>query len=81
MLVLRRMGRVKWTDKIKNGVMLERVGEGRIMLLLTKRRNNAGTDEEEEKKLAGPLAKKKLPTEGYSRRNSKREESLQQKKI
>ena len=35
------------------------------------RKNNAGTDKEEEKKLAGPLAKKKLSAEGFSRRNGK----------
>ena len=29
---------VKWTDKIKNAVALERVGEGRIMLELIKKR-------------------------------------------
>ena len=41
MLVLRRMGRVKWTDKIKNAVVLERVGEGGIMLeLIRKRKRN-----------------------------------------
>ena len=45
------------------------------------RKNNAGTDKEEENKLAGPLAKKELPAEGCSRRNSKREESSGQKKI
>ena len=38
------MERVKWTDKIKNAVVLDRVGEGNI---------SAGTDKEEEKKLAG----------------------------
>ena len=32
------MERVKWTDKIKNAVVLERVGEGRIMLELIKKR-------------------------------------------
>ena len=32
------MGIVKWTDKIKNAVVLERVGEGRIMLELIKKR-------------------------------------------
>ena len=32
--------------------------------------SNAGTDKEE-RKLAGPLAKKKLSVEGYSRRNGK----------
>ena len=30
MWVWRRIERVKWTDKIKNAVVLERVGEGRI---------------------------------------------------
>ena len=34
-----------------------------------RRKNNTGTDKEEEKKLAGPLAKKEMPAEGYSRRN------------
>ena len=42
-------------DKTKNAVMLEIVGEGRILLELTKT------------KLAGPLAKKDLPAEGWSR--------------
>ena len=37
MWVRTRMGRVKWTDKIKNAVALERVGEGRIMLELIKK--------------------------------------------
>ena len=38
---VRRMERVKWTDKIKNAVVLERVGEGRIMLeLIRKRKRN-----------------------------------------
>ena len=46
-----------------------------------KRKNNAGTDKEEEKKLAGSLAKKELPADGRSRRNSKRGEGLWQKKI
>ena len=32
MWIWRKMKRVKWTDKIKNAVVLERVGEGRIML-------------------------------------------------
>ena len=32
------MERVKWADKIKIAVVLERVGEGRIMLELTKKR-------------------------------------------
>ena len=41
MRVWRRMERVKWTDKIKNSVVLERVGEGIIMLeLIRKRKRN-----------------------------------------
>ena len=41
MWVWRRMERVQWTDKIKNAVVLERVGEGRIMLeLIRKRKRN-----------------------------------------
>ena len=41
MWVWRMMERVKWTDKIKNAVVLERVGEGRIMLeLIRKRKRN-----------------------------------------
>ena len=56
---------VKWRDKIKNAVVLEIVGEGRIMLELIKK---------EEKKLAGPLAKKELSVEGYSRSNGKGKE-------
>ena len=31
-------GACKWTDKIKKAVVLERVGEGRIMLELIKKR-------------------------------------------
>ena len=35
------MERVEWTDKIKNAVVLERVGEGRMMLeLIRKRKRN-----------------------------------------
>ena len=44
-------------------------------------KNNAGTDKEEEKKLAGPLAKKELPAEEWSRNIYKREDSSRQKKI
>ena len=35
--IWKRMERVKWTDKIKNAVVLERVGEGRIMLELIRK--------------------------------------------
>ena len=66
MCIRRRMESVKWTDKIKNAVVLERVGEGTIMLELIK---------EEENKLAGPLVKMELPAEGCSRRYGKCEES------
>ena len=52
--------------------MLERVGEGRIMLELIKK---------EEKKLAGSLAGKELPAEGGSWSNGKREEVSRKKKI
>ena len=38
MWIWRRMERVKWTDKIKIAVVLEKVGEGRIMLELIKKR-------------------------------------------
>ena len=38
MWVWRRMESVKWTDKIKNAVVLERVGEGRTMLELIRKR-------------------------------------------
>ena len=38
MWILRRMERVKWTDIIKNAVLLERVREGRIMLEWIKKR-------------------------------------------
>ena len=38
MWVWRRMEHVKCTDKIKNAVVLERVGDGRIMLELIRNR-------------------------------------------
>ena len=38
MWIWTRMERVKWTDKIKNAVVIERVEEGRIMLELIKKR-------------------------------------------
>ena len=44
MWVWRRMERVKWTDKIKNAVVLERLGEGRIMLELIKKRKRNWLD-------------------------------------
>ena len=41
MWIWRRVERVKWRDKIKNAVLLERMGEGRIMLeLIRKRKRN-----------------------------------------
>ena len=46
-----------------------------------RRKNNTRTDKEVEMKLAGPLAKKELPAEGFCRRNGKREQGSQQKKI
>ena len=46
-----------------------------------RRKNNSGTDKEEGKKLAGTLAKKGLPAQGYFRRSGKREEVSRQKKI
>ena len=57
------MERIKWTDKIKNAILRERIW---------RKKNNAGTDKEEEKKLAVPLAKKELPAEGCSRRKVNR---------
>ena len=35
---MRRMENVKWTNKIKNAVVLERMGEGKLTLELTKKR-------------------------------------------
>ena len=57
---------------IQNAVVLERVGEGRIMLELIRKRK---------RKMAGPLAKKELPVEGCSSWYGKWEESLRQKNI
>ena len=36
------MESVKWTDKIKNAVVLKRVGERRIMLELIRKRKRLG---------------------------------------
>ena len=36
------MERVKWTHKIKNAAVLERVGEERIMMVLIKKRKEIG---------------------------------------
>ncbi|KAJ4446879.1 hypothetical protein ANN_13579 [Periplaneta americana] len=44
-------------------------------------KNDAETDQEEKKELTESLAKKKLPTEGCTGRNSERETSSGQKKI
>ena len=38
MWIWRKMEPAKWTDKIKNAVVLERMGEGRIMPEVIKRR-------------------------------------------
>ena len=38
------MKRVKWRDKIKNAVVLERVGEGRVMLELVRKRKRNWLD-------------------------------------
>ena len=44
MWIWRRTEHIKWTDKIKNAVVLERVGEGRIMMKLIKRRKRNWLD-------------------------------------
>ncbi|KAJ4447061.1 hypothetical protein ANN_09050 [Periplaneta americana] len=43
--------------------------------------SNAGTDLDEKKESVGSLAEKKLPTEGYTRRNCEREKNSGQKKM
>ncbi|KAJ4438933.1 hypothetical protein ANN_14887 [Periplaneta americana] len=40
--ICRRMERVKWTDKIRNGAVLERVGEERMMLKLISKPRECG---------------------------------------
>ena len=54
---------MKWTNRIRNEAVLDKVWEERIILKLY---------EEEEKELVGSLAEKKLPTEGCTRRNGER---------
>ena len=66
------MDRVKWTDKIKNAVVLERVGEGRIMLKLIRRRK---------RNWLGHWLRRNCLLKGSSRRYGKWEESSRQKKI
>ena len=65
------MERVKWTDKIKNAVVLERVGNGGIMLELIKMRKR--------NRLGHWLRKNYLLKDALE--NGKREESSRQKKI
>ncbi|KAJ4450889.1 hypothetical protein ANN_02322 [Periplaneta americana] len=57
MWVWRRMERVKWTEKIRNETVLERVDEERMMLKLIRKRK---------KNWLGSLDEKKLPTEGWT---------------
>ena len=42
MWIWRKMERIKWTDKIKNAVVLQRIGEGKIMLELIKKKKKIG---------------------------------------
>ncbi|KAJ4449201.1 hypothetical protein ANN_00598, partial [Periplaneta americana] len=62
----KRTTHVKWTDRIRNEAVLERVDEKRIMLKL---------------KLTGSLAKPKLPSEICNKRNDELKKSTGQKKI
>ncbi|KAJ4438885.1 hypothetical protein ANN_14839 [Periplaneta americana] len=64
MWIWRRKECVKWTDRIRNEAVLERVGEERMMLKLTRK-----------KELLGSLTEKKLPTEGCTGRNDERKKS------
>ncbi|KAJ4433479.1 hypothetical protein ANN_15782 [Periplaneta americana] len=68
----RRMERVKWTDRIRNETVLERVDEERMMLIVIRKKI---------KELVGSLSEKKLPTERCNKRNGEREKSSGQKKI
>ena len=52
MWIWRRMEHGKWTDKIKNAVVLERVGERRIMLQLIKKRNGKREESPRQKKIS-----------------------------
>ena len=65
--IWRTMAHVKWTDKIKNAVVLE----GRIMLELMKRKRN----------WLGHWLRRNCLLKDASRRNGKLEESSRQKKI
>ena len=62
------MERIKWTDKIKNLVLLERVEERRIMLELIKKRKI---------NWVGHWLRRNCVLEGCSRRHGKREEGSQ----
>ena len=54
------MERVKWTDKIENAVVLETVGEGRIMLELIKKRKRNWLDHWLKDALEGMVNGKKV---------------------
>mgnify|MGYP000067681634 CR=1 FL=1 len=73
----RRMERVKWTEKIRNEAVLERVDEGPVMLKLIRKRER----KKKERNWLGHCLRKKLPAEGCTRRNDARENGLGQKKI
>ncbi|KAJ4448471.1 hypothetical protein ANN_10487, partial [Periplaneta americana] len=45
-----RMERVKWTDRIRNEAVLERMGEGRVILKLIRKRKRNWLEEETEEK-------------------------------
>ena len=72
MWVWRRLERVKWTDKIKNSVMLERVGEARIMLEFIRERK---------RNWLGHWLRRNCLLKDALERMVKREESSRQKKI
>ncbi|KAJ4440030.1 hypothetical protein ANN_08161 [Periplaneta americana] len=64
-----RLERVKWTDRIRNEAVLERMDEERKMLKMIRER------------IIGSLVDKKLTSEGCTERNGEREKSSEQKKI